>query len=104
MADSVNVTLEPGLREAADTLFKSIGLTTQDAIRMFLRQAVAERRLPLSASADGFADLPAVVRLNKDESAQLLRLMENPPAMTAALEEGGELNKKIPSAVRPYSE
>lgn len=102
MANSVNVSLEPGLREAADALFKSIGLTTQDAIRMFLRQAVAKRRLPLSTSADDYADFPTVVRLNKDESEQLLRLMENPPAMTAALEEGIVLNKKIPSSVRPF--
>ena len=38
--------LDPELKEQADHLFTSLGLSTNAAVNMFLRQAVAEQAFP----------------------------------------------------------
>ena len=38
--------LEPELKEQADNLFTSLGISTNAAVNMFLRQAVSEQAFP----------------------------------------------------------
>lgn len=40
--------IDPHIKEEASEIFQNMGLTLSDAIRLFLYQAVAEKRLPFS--------------------------------------------------------
>ena len=47
MADSViRLRVDPGTKKKAVRLFKRMGLSTSDAVRLFLHRAIAEKRLP----------------------------------------------------------
>ena len=43
-----NVRIDRQIREEADTLYKSMGLTLSSAINLFLTQSVIQRRLPIN--------------------------------------------------------
>ena len=43
-----NVRINRGIREEADVLFKSMGLTLSSAINLFLTQAVIQGKLPIN--------------------------------------------------------
>ena len=96
MASALNISLEPGLREAADSVFQAIGLTTQDAVRMFLRQAVSRKRLPLSTVVEDY-DLPATIHLTPEEVKGLGEIMAHPEPMTDALKELLNAKEDIPT-------
>lgn len=51
--ESVNVTvrMEKSLRDEANALFSELGINTTQAINMFLKQAVRERRIPFEVTA-----------------------------------------------------
>ncbi len=100
MANSINVSLEPGLREAADNVFKAIGLTTQDAIRMFLRQTVEKQRLPLSTEVHP-EPMPRV-RLSKEATAALRQALQKPASVTPEMQKALEEIASIPSYVEPF--
>lgn len=44
--DIINARVEPRLKQSAEVIFKSLGLTTTDAISMFLSQVVLNRGIP----------------------------------------------------------
>lgn len=46
MDTKVQVRLEPGVKKQAAELFSRLGLSTSDAIRMFINQAIEEQGLP----------------------------------------------------------
>lgn len=46
MSSTLTVRVDPGLREAADEVFRAAGISTEEAVRKFLRAAVAARGLP----------------------------------------------------------
>lgn len=48
------LSIDPDLLREAGEVFEAVGLDLASAIRMFLRQAVAKRRLPLDVGAGGF--------------------------------------------------
>ncbi|MDR0917615.1 MAG: type II toxin-antitoxin system RelB/DinJ family antitoxin [Oscillospiraceae bacterium] len=50
----VQVRVDDDLKASADALFAHLGLDTQTAIRMFLRQSVMRDGLPFEVSADPF--------------------------------------------------
>ena len=43
-----NVRIDSSIRQQADTLYKSMGLTLSTAINLFLTQSVIQGRLPLN--------------------------------------------------------
>lgn len=46
MSKLIQLRVEDNLKEEADTLFAKLGLTTNDAIKIFLSQAVQEQKIP----------------------------------------------------------
>lgn len=44
--DIINARIEPRLKRSAEIIFKSLGVTTTDAISMFLSQVVLNRGMP----------------------------------------------------------
>jgi DNA-damage-inducible protein J len=44
--DIINARIEPGLKHSAERIFKSLGMTTTDAISIFLSQVVLNKGLP----------------------------------------------------------
>ncbi len=51
--ERITARVEPAIKEKADALFKRCGLTTSDAINMFLHQSLLANGLPFSV--DGTA-------------------------------------------------
>jgi DNA-damage-inducible protein J len=49
--DTVQVRVTPELKEEAESVFKSIGLKTSEAIRLFLQQSVNSGGLPFQPIA-----------------------------------------------------
>ena len=43
-----NVRIDKQIRDEADTLYKSMGLTLSSAINLFLTQSVIQKRLPIN--------------------------------------------------------
>ena len=42
----INARIEPNLKRSAETIFRSLGVSTTDAISMFLSQVVLNRGIP----------------------------------------------------------
>lgn len=47
-SNSMNIRIDPQLRNQANQILKSMGLSMSGAIRMFLTQVVAQEKLPLN--------------------------------------------------------
>ena len=62
---TVQARINPDLKEQADTLFAALGLSTADAIRLFLQQSVNAGGLPFQ---------PSVKRPNADTLAAMAEL------------------------------
>ena len=62
---TVQARINPDLKEQADALFAALGLSTADAIRLFLQQSVNAGGLPFQ---------PSVKRPNADTLAALAEL------------------------------
>lgn len=60
----VRARVEPRLKEEAETVFECLGISTTEAIRMFLTQVKMRRGLPFAVEIPGDADLlrPAAAR------------------------------------------
>ncbi len=54
----ITVTVDSTLKEEADRIFAAIGMTTTEAIRIFLRQAVIKQGLPFAVACDDVDHLP----------------------------------------------
>ncbi len=48
---TVQSRINPGLKEQAEQIFSNMGMSTADAIRIFIQQSVNEGRLPFQPSA-----------------------------------------------------
>ena len=70
---TLKISLDQDLRDEADKVFAAIGLTTEDAVRMFLRQAVLEQRLPLDTSVS--RELPTTMVLTRAETIALQKAL-----------------------------
>ncbi len=44
--DTISLRIDPKLRERAGKIFEELGLTTEEAVTLFLRQVVLRRGLP----------------------------------------------------------
>ena len=48
----LQVRLSPELKQSAEDVFESLGLTTSEAVRLFLTKSVHEQRLPFELSME----------------------------------------------------
>ena len=80
---TLKISLDQDLRDEADKVFAAIGLTTEDAVRMFLRQAVLEQRLPLDTSVS--RELPTTMVLTQAETIALQKALDAPNTPNSSL-------------------
>jgi DNA-damage-inducible protein J len=77
MADSViRARIDPGLKKAAAAVFKSMGLTTSEAVRLFLLQSVAERALPFALKEPNAETRSAIAEARRGEGKEYTDLGE----------------------------
>lgn len=94
---TLNISLDQDLRDKADKVFAAIGLTTEDAVRMFLRQAVLEQRLPLDTSVS--RELPTTMVLTRAETIALQKALDTPNTPNSSLRAALQKISAIPSNV-----
>lgn len=95
---TLNISLDQDLRDKTDKVFAAIGLTTEDAVRMFLRQAVLEQRLPLDTSVS--RELPTTMVLTRAETIALQKVLDAPNTPNSSLRAALQNISTIPSNVR----
>ena len=74
--------IDPALKAQADEVFAAMGLTTSEAIRMFLTRSVAEQGLPFPAKVPNRTTRKALA----DVKAGKVRRYRNADEMFAALD------------------
>lgn len=94
---TLNIILDQDLRDEAEKVFAAIGLTTEDAVRMFLRQAVLEQRLPLDTSVS--PKLPKAMVLTRAETIALQKALDTPNTPNSSLRAALQNISTIPSNV-----
>jgi DNA-damage-inducible protein J len=62
---SINVRIEPALKERAERIFAALGVSTSDAIGMFLRQVVLRRGMPFDLSIPNAETIAALEELDR---------------------------------------
>ncbi len=75
----MNLRIDSELKSQVDALYEQIGLTTADAIRMFLKQSVLTGALPLHTNPVALraATLPEI-QLAEEGRKRFLSYLENP--------------------------
>ena len=68
--EQVNIRIEPQVKKAAETVFKKLGLTPSQAVKMFYRQAVLQQGLPFSVNIPNRETLKAMRELEEGEDAR----------------------------------
>ena len=86
---SINVKIDPAVKERATRLLAHMGIDQTTAIDMFFRQVIAERRLPFQ---------PTVVL---DSDAELISLLENNDAREYTLDTDATGALRIDKDVHP---
>ena len=87
----VNFTIDTNLKQQADEVFNSIGLSLNDALRMFVKQAVLCRGLPIVTYE---ADMPYATQnpeLSESQTRELLEFLNDPEACQRMKEAGQRL-------------
>ena len=62
---SLQVRLDPNLRNEAQAILDGLGIDISSAVRMFLRQVVVERGIPFRPSLDPFYNPANIAHLKK---------------------------------------
>ena len=74
----INLSVDSSLKADVDEIFAAIGLTTTEAIRMFLRQTAVKRRLLLSVSEREInREFLPVIELSEDGYRNLAFAIQN---------------------------
>jgi len=72
MADTmIRSRIDPKTKREANRLFKSLGLSMSDAIRLFLHQAIAQKGLPFDVKVPNAQTGAAIEELTKDEGEKV---------------------------------
>jgi DNA-damage-inducible protein J len=66
--------IDPTVKAEAARVFKSMGLTMSDAIRLFLYQSVAEKRLPFVVKAPNPETVAALEAVERGEGLEPVTL------------------------------
>jgi DNA-damage-inducible protein J len=62
---SINVRIKPALKERAEQIFAALGVSTSDAIGMFLWQVVLRRGMPFDLAIPNAATIAALEELDR---------------------------------------
>ncbi len=92
----INLSVDANLKAKVDQIFSGIGLTTTEAIRMFLRQTAVRRGLPLITSQDDLhgANIP-VLELSAEGYRNLAKALEDTERFAKAYEKHLERHEKF---------
>jgi DNA-damage-inducible protein J len=93
MMDSViRARIEPQMKLKAIKLFEHMGLTLSDAIRLFLYQAVAEKRIPFSINIPNATTLTAFQELRHSKGLEKTSLKRLQKEWDRACEKSSKLS------------
>ena len=67
----IQTRVDPALREKTDTILNKLGLSTSDAIRMFLEQVILHRGLPFEIKLPALSREPAYATSVWDDKTEL---------------------------------
>ena len=87
----VNFTIDAQLKQQADEVFDNIGLSLNDALRMFVKQAVLCRGLPLVTREAEMLYAQPNPQLTESQTRELLELLNDPEACQKMQEAGQRL-------------
>ena len=62
--------IDPAVKEKAVALFENMGLTLSEAIRLFLYQSVAEKRIPFSVEIPNVKTKAVIEKARRGESLE----------------------------------
>jgi DNA-damage-inducible protein J len=68
--EQVNVRIEPEVKKAAETVFKKLGLTPSQAVKMFYRQAALQQGLPFTVNIPNRKTLEAMRELEEGKDLE----------------------------------
>jgi DNA-damage-inducible protein J len=68
--EQVNIRIEPEVKKAAESVFRKLGLTPSQAVKMFYRQAVLQQGLPFSVNIPNRETLEAMRELEEGEDTR----------------------------------
>ncbi len=68
--EQVNIRIEPEVKIAAEAVFKKLGLTPSQAIKMFYRQAALQQGLPFTVSIPNRETLDAMRELEEGKDTR----------------------------------
>lgn len=68
--EQVNVRIEPEVKKAAETVFKKLGLTPSQAVKMFYRQAALQQGLPFTVNVPNRKTLEAMRELEEGKDLE----------------------------------
>lgn len=94
---TLTITIDQDLLDEADHVFAAIGLTTEDAVRLFLRETVLQQRLPLETSAS--SERPMSMTLTRAETIALQKALDAPNTPNSSLSATMERISTVPSNV-----
>ena len=77
MSDSVvRIRIEPALKDEANQLLQSMGLTMSDAIRLFLQQVVARKALPFQVEVPNATTIAAMEAVRQGEGLETVTVTQ----------------------------
>jgi len=68
--EQVNIRIEPQIKKAAEAVFRKLGLTPSQAVKMFYRQAALQQGLPFSVNIPNRETLEAMRELEEGEDTR----------------------------------
>ncbi len=89
----ITARVEPGLKASAENVLDTLGVSTTDAITMFLRQVTLHRGLPFEVRIPNAATVAAINEL-EDSSANKLKTYRSAKAMIAEATGGRRKRRK----------
>jgi len=74
---NINIRLEPEIKEQAEQIFSALGLSTSEAVVMFLRQTIMERGIPFMLRVPDNRVLNAADLTDKEFDSLLMEGIED---------------------------
>lgn len=68
--EQVNIRIEPQVKKAAETVFRKLGLTPSQAVKMFYRQAALQQGLPFTVNIPNRETLEAMRELEEGKDTR----------------------------------
>ena len=75
--EQVNVRIEPHVKKAAEAVFRKLGLTPSQAVKMFYRQAALQQGLPFTVNIPNRETLDAMRELEEGKDTRCFDRFED---------------------------